>query len=420
VTTKLLDDALTISDEWRSEVSLRDLIETQLGLAGVLDDRMDIVAIGKASRSMIGACHEVVGDHIARAFVVVDELRESDEQTYEVVVGEHPFPGPGSVRAGERLLEFLAEPTDAVCTVFLVSGGASSLCALPQPPIDIDDLRTIFNAAMASGLDITGLNQLRAATSQIAGGAVVRHVRTERSLALIMVDNVLSGAPWVASGLTYVYVPSEREVEELLGRIDRLDTPLAARVHESSTRRSQSPLATMTTLHRNLVVAQPSLMLDLAIASAQRRGYRVVSLGSALTGDVHDVVEQFAWALAHELRAPAPLCVVGVGEVTVRVHGPGIGGRCQEMAWAMADVLAANRRPGVFVARASDGRDFVAGVAGAWVDDATPREAKLLGIERSSIAAQNDTFHGLQTLDQLIAGSSTGWNLCDLYVTLCA
>lgn len=418
MTSKQLDDALTISDEWRGVLNLRELIETRLRQAGVLGDTIDIVAIGKASRTMASACREIFADHVRRSFLVVDQAEASDAPSSELVVGEHPLPGAGSLRAGDRLLEFLAEPTNATCTVFLVSGGASSLCARPQPPVDVDDLHELFNAAVESGIDITALNKLRAATSTIAGGAVLRHVRTVRSTALIMVDNVLSGAPWVASALTYEYQPNETEVSALLGQIDRLATPLATRVFESNERRRQLLQHPITTTHENLVVAQPSMVLDVAARSAEQRGYRVVQMGSDLHGDVHDVVDHLSQTLAVELLTPGPLCVIGVGEVTVQVRGSGTGGRCQEFAWAMAGVLALLERPGVFIARASDGRDFVQGVAGAWVDASTTQRAKALGIDWLAVSLQNDTFSGLLALDQLLDGSSTGWNLCDLYVTL--
>jgi glycerate-2-kinase len=386
--------------------------------ADVLGDTIDIVALGKASRTMASACREIFGDRVQRAFLVVDEVGEIASPATEVVVGEHPLPGAGSARAGERLLEFLAAPTDATCTLFLVSGGASSLCVRPQPPVDVDDLHEVFNAALEAGIDITTLNKLRAATSSIAGGAVLRHVHTPRSIALIMVDNVVSGAPWVASALTYEYEPSESDVSALLGQIDRLRTPLAARVLESSERRRQSLRHPATTEHVNLVVAQPSMVLDIAARSAEQRGYRVVQLGSDLHGDVHDLVNYLSQTLSDELLTLGPLCVLGVGEVTVRVRGSGTGGRCQEFAWAMAKVLAALERSGVFVARASDGRDFVPGVAGAWVDASTTTKAQSLGIDWSAVSMQNDSFSGLSALDQLLVGSSTGWNLCDLYITL--
>jgi glycerate-2-kinase len=84
----------------------------------------------------------------------------------------------------------------------------------------------------------------------------------------------------------------------------------------------------------------------------------------------------------------------------------------------MSDVLAMFERPGVFVARASDGRDFVEGVAGAWVDSYTSRDAAQLGIDDEEISRANDTFTALSAMDRVLIGSSTGWNLCDLYLAL--
>jgi glycerate-2-kinase len=191
-------------------------------------------------------------------------------------------------------------------------------------------------------------------------------------------------------------------------------------VREASERRRTSMVRPVKTTHENLVVAEPTLLLDAAVRSARERGYRVVRWGSDVHGDVHDVVDDLSNTLREELTTPGPFCIVGVGEVTVQVRGAGTGGRCQEFAWAMADVLATINRFGVFVARASDGRDFVSGVAGGWVDGATTQHARTLGIDWAGISAQNDTFNGLSRLGQLIVGSGTGWNLCDLYFTVVA
>ena len=419
VTSKLLDDALSISEEWHSLLNLRELIETQLRAGNIPRESVDVVAIGKASRSMTRACREILGQRVQRVFMVVDEADPANDLGAEVLVGEHPLPGEGSAHAGERLLTFLAESTQASCTLFLISGGASSLCARPQSPVDLEVLHQLFAAALESGMDITELNRLRAATSSIAGGAVLRHVRTARSIALIMVDNVLSGATWVASALTYDYQPSEDEVTELIER-SRLSTTLATNVREASVRRRTLMDRPVTTTHENIVVADPSMLLDTAVQSAREHGYRVVRIGSDVHGDVHDVVDDFTKTLRAELSTPGPFCVVGVGEVTVQVRGPGTGGRCQEFAWAMAEVLATIDRFGIFVARASDGRDFVPGVAGGWVDRDTKDNARTLGIDWSEISSQNNTFNGLSTLGQLIGGSGTGWNLCDLYFTVIA
>jgi hydroxypyruvate reductase len=112
------------------------------------------------------------------------------------------------------------------------------------------------------------------------------------------------------------------------------------------------------------------------------------------------------------------VAVLGVGEVTVRVRGAGTGGRCQEFAWYMAKVLAELDRDATFVARASDGRDFVEGVGGAWVERSTMERALSSGVKLLAVAQANDSHSALHALGQLLEGGHTGWNLCDLYVAL--
>jgi glycerate-2-kinase len=84
----------------------------------------------------------------------------------------------------------------------------------------------------------------------------------------------------------------------------------------------------------------------------------------------------------------------------------------------MAKELASLPRPSAFVARASDGRDYVEGVAGAWSTGSTLARSAALGLDWASVASRHDTYPALRALDQLIEGGHTGWNLCDLYVVL--
>ena len=418
--TRLLNDARVVSSTWFDDLDLVTLTERQLAAAGLLhrDLAVDVVAIGKASRAMADAVASVLGERLLRRLVICDESSAATrEPSPDLVVGEHPIPGSRSLNAGASLLSFLDQPTRADCTLFLLSGGASSLCVVPETPVTLADLRGLWDAAMTSGVDITTLNQLRASTSVIAGGGVLRHVRTSHSLSLIMVDNVISGAAWVASGLTYDYQPSDSELSALLERVGLSATPLGSRFLEASRNRTALVMP-LSTHHENTVLAEPSIMLDAAIAEASRRGYRVVDMGSQVQGDVSDVSEQWARILRSEASPNGAVAMLGVGEVTVRVRGTGSGGRCQEFAWLMAKEMAELERGAVFVARTSDGRDFVEGVGGAWVDGSTVERARGLGIDWEAVTDANDSHSALHALGQLIEGGHTGWNLCDLYIAL--
>ena len=109
----------------------------------------------------------------------------------------------------------------------------------------------------------------------------------------------------------------------------------------------------VTTAHENRVIADPSRVLDAVKAEALRRGYRVVELGSSWHGDVSDLVAMMSDVVTSN-DEDGPLCVVGVGEVTLRVRGSGTGGRCQEFAWRMAKVFDGSERDVVVAARATD------------------------------------------------------------------
>ena len=409
-------NALAIAADWLETLDLKALVAD--ALAHESAELVDLVAIGKAAGEMSDAARAAIGARVGRRLIISDAsgaaLRSEDDA---VVVGEHPVPGEGSLASARRLVSFLAATTDAALTVFLVSGGASSLCSWPADPLGLDGLAELWRAALGAGLDITTLNQLRAATSMIAGGGVLRAVSTARSRSLIMVDNVVSGAPWVASGLTYDFEPSPADLAALLERVDLRD-PLASRVTAAAATRRVVMDRPVRTQHDNVVVADPGLLLEHASARAAELGYDVHRLGSSLQGDVDEVAKRFAAVLDDLASRPGRHCVLGVGEATVHVRGSGVGGRCQELAWTMAPVLERLGLPACFVARSSDGRDYVEGVAGAWVDDSTPQRVRDAGLDWAAIKADNDSHRGLETLGQLIAGGHTGWNLCDLYVAV--
>jgi glycerate 2-kinase len=410
----LLEDAEAISSRWMSHLNLSSLIETRLDDPSASEGSVDVVAIGKASREMARAVHTHLGQRVRRTIVVSDARDEDAAAEQRIVVGEHPIPGEGSLRAGNEVISFLRSDGPPDSTLFLLSGGASSLCVLPAPPLTLDDLNSIWLAALRAGVDITTLNQIRATTSLIAGGAVLRYVGSARSKGLILVDNVVSGARWVASAMTYDYQPSRDEAEALWATID-IEAPLRARLLSAFESRSRVMGVRLDLVHENVVVGEPAMMLRSAIEEATRRGYRVIDMGARVIGDVGLVARDWGDVVR---SADSRTAVVGVGEVTVQVEGDGQGGRCQEFAWLMAEELAGRTRPGTFMAKASDGRDYVEGVGGAWVTETTLARIGELGLDWSSVASTHNTFPALRALGQLIAGGHTGWNLCDLYVAL--
>jgi glycerate 2-kinase len=406
-------DAGAIATAWRTGLDLTALTRAGLGDVAGAEGGVDVVAVGKAAVEMARAASEVLGPRVRRRFIATNAPLP-DGAGDEVRVGEHPRPGPGSLAAGRALLSFLDASRDARLTLFLVSGGASSICAAPAAPVTVEDLRVVWDRALARGWDITRLNRARAATSMLGGGAVLRRVRTPRSVSLVMVDNVLDGAPWVASGLTFEFRPTIEEGRAIVDGLEPLDAGVRRRLEEGLDARADLMGSSVATACENRVLVEPLAALAAAVAEARRRGYSVVSMG-AVSGEISDVVEE--WRSRLSSAGPAT-CVAGVGEVTIDVDGGGRGGRCQEFALRLGAVLDGLGLPGTCVAIATDGRDFEPGVAGAWADEATPRHLAEHGVDLAQAVGRHDAYAALASLGQLLGAERTGWNLCDLYVVV--
>ena len=80
-----------------------------------------------------------------------------------VLRASHPEPDASSVRAARRALSFFARFGAEDAILCLISGGTSSLVALPRPGIPLERKRRAVAALAASGATIAEVNRLRTA-----------------------------------------------------------------------------------------------------------------------------------------------------------------------------------------------------------------------------------------------------------------
>src|SRR3989442_6677325 len=93
-----------------------------------------------------------------------------------------------------------------------------------------------------------------------------------------------------------------------------------------------------------VVVGNTGRAMAAAANRANGLGFRVLVLTPFLQGEAREVARVFA-SVARSIRAVRtplipPACLLAGGETTVTVHGPGRGGRSQEIALAPAAEIA--------------------------------------------------------------------------------
>lgn len=349
--------------------------------------------------------------------------RSSDELlpgSFTWVAGAHPVPDGGSVEAGVRALA-LASRDDGLL-VMLISGGASSMLALPAPGVSLADKVATARALMRAGADISELNAVRKHLSAIKGGRLGAAARRSVTFAISDVHGPVADDPSViGSGPTVpdpsTYGEALRIVSERFGGAC---VPHAVVRHLASGARGEledTPKPGDRRLARSdyHVIANRLTAMSGAEAAARALGLQVHVIERATAGEARDAGRAFAAqgaALGSGARA-----VIASGETTVRVRGTGRGGRNQEFALGAAEIISAF--PGAVLASVgTDGVDGPTDAAGAFVDSATVARARAAGLSIDAALDRNDTYPFFARLGDLIRYGPTATNVGDLHVLL--
>src|SRR5262245_23607522 len=281
----------------------------------------------------------------------------------------HPEPDSASLRAGKRAIDFFRSFGRADTILCLVSGGASSLLAVPRAGLTLSQKRSAIRRLARSGASIDELNRLRTRLSAIKGGRLGR-MTTARLMTLVLSD-----------------VPGDRP--SLVGSGPTI-------------RRRKGDLVR--------VVGSNDSGLDAAAGEAKRIGLTVTREKRRLSGEAADAGARLA-RRAREMR-PGAVLLAG-GETTVTLGGSGgRGGRCLELALAAAMEIAGSRSI-CLLAAGSDGLDGSSGAAGAFAGVATLRRARAAGLDPGRVLARHDTRGLFARLGDLFVTGPTGTNVGD-------
>jgi hydroxypyruvate reductase len=287
----------------------------------------------------------------------------------EVLFSSHPEPDSSSVRAARRALDYFESFGSRDVILCLISGGASSLLALPRPGLTLEAKRRAIRRLMRSGASIVAINRLRKSLSAIKGGGLGRRT-SARLVTLVLSD-----------------VPGDRP----------------ALVGSGPTIRGRRGDAT-------LVVGSNRLGLEAAAREARRLGLRPRVSARRLSGEAREEGRRFARA-ATGLK-PGQVLLAG-GETTVEVaRAHGRGGR--NLEFALGAALALDGETGVTVlAAGSDGIDGSSRAAGALADGRTLDRARRRGLDATRALARHDTEVFFERLGDLVVTGPTGTNVTD-------
>ena len=281
------------------------------------------IAFGKAGDSMTRALNKIVP--VKSGIVVIPKGSRSQirGKKFKIFNSRHPKPDQTSVKAAKEVVKFLNNRREDELVIFLVSGGTSSLLALPQD-ITLDDKIHVTELLLKSGATIQEFNCIRKHLSKIKGGKMVENIKCD-GISLIMSDVEGDDMSSIASGTTYKDNSTFDDALQIIKKYKlRKKIPFEAmQVLENGAKNETKNLEKLKV--KNYVIANNQNCLEAMNETAKKLGYTTKTI--QVFGDIKDAVTYILKNISEEPNT----CLIFGGETTVRVLGKGTGGRNQEM-----------------------------------------------------------------------------------------
>jgi len=412
----------------KSKVTLQGSVLRIDGASFDLDKFRSIFIIGggKASGSMAEALEKILGDRITEGALNIPY----NNGTYGVrrihlQEASHPVPDEAGVKGAERILNLARQANEDDLIICLISGGGSSLMALPRGEISLQDKKMVTQGLLNSGATINEVNTVRKHISDFKGGWLAKRAYPATVINLILSDVLGDPLEFIASGPSVPDSTTFHDAVEVLKRYGLWgDLPKSVEQVLLDGERgviAETPKKEDETFKKvhSFVVGNNRLASLAAYNRLQRAGLNTLFLTSFLEGEARHVGTMFA-GVAREITATGkpverPAGVVAGGETTVTILGEGRGGRNQETVLAAA--LKMPKLEGVAIGSlCTDGIDGPTDAAGALADGKTMLRSQEVGLSATTSLLNNDSYNYFSKLGDLIFTGPTGTNVNDVSI----
>ncbi len=379
-----------------------------------------VIGAGKASAAMARALEDHWPGALA-GLVVTRYGYAVPCERIEIVEAAHPVPDAAGLAAAQRMLGLVSGLTADDLVIALISGGGSSLLALPAPGLALDDKQNVNRALLKSGATISEMNCVRRHLSAIKGGRLAAACHPARVVTLLMSDVPGDDPIDIASGPTVVDPTTCADALDVVRRYGIELPPKVRRVLESGDGETVKPGDPRVAHAEVRMIATPQRSLEAAATVASAAGVTPAILGDALEGEAREVGTVMAGIARHVATHGepfAPTCVlISGGETTVTVRGHGRGGRNVEFLLSLA--ISLDGEPGIFaIAGDTDGVDGQEEIAGAMIAPDTLARAWEQGIRPRDSLANNDGHGFFSALGDSVVTGPTLTNVNDFRAIL--
>ena len=373
------------------------------------------------------AMEELLDARISAGAVVVKYGHGLPLKTVVIIEAGHPIPDQSGLNGARRIVELLQRSDERGLIFFLISGGGSALLPFPADGLSLADKQQTTETLLKSGATIGEVNALRKHLSRLKGGQLAKLAAPARLISLVLSDVVGDSLEAIASGPTVPDSSTYGDCLQIVRRYGlRSQIPAAViayleRGAKGEIEETPKPSSAIFESVQNVLIGSNRMAVAAASRRAEEHGYHTMILSDSLEGESRVVAQSLSTLVKEIARTNHPVsrpaCLISGGETTVTVRGDGLGGRNQELALAAAIEIDGLENV-VVLSAGTDGTDGPTDAAGGIIDGSTLARGRANSIDATSYLRRNDSYHFLQTTNDLLITGPTLTNVMDLQVAL--
>ena len=366
-------------------------------------ERIIVVGGGKAAKRTGAELVKILDAKITAGVLNVyqDQAHEPISARIKLFAADHPTPNEAGLKGARQMIELLKNADAKTMVIALISGGGSSLMAIPAGDISIGDYQDISRLLMTVPATIDEINAVRKHIDLLKGGRMRRcAAKAGAFISLVLSDvpvtktgivddtSVISSGPTVGDDSTF------EMAKQVLTGYNIWDTaPATVRKYiqdnigkkENETLPKNSPLLSADK-SQYVIIANNDQAMEAAGEKAKELGYKINLVGWK-TGNTADKIK---------------------AEVTQEI----------ENIFRVITPHLINTDRITFASFSTDGIDGHSDLAGAIADMDTIREAHNHGMDENRFAAAYDSATFFKKLGLEIETGPTGTNVADVSIVL--
>ena len=371
-----------------------------------------VIGAGKAAAEMATVVYDTFGDKVSGVVVTrYGHGGSAETGNIEILYSAHPVPDENGLSAAFKIVNLASQAQANDRVICLISGGGSALLTCPAAGIRFEEIRTITDALVKSGIDISEINCVRRHLSRVKGGRLANYV-SPAQLETYAISDVVGDYPEdIASGPT---VSSFFEPERAISILNKAQYDVSETLKLAILDNKPKDIAN-SEFH---IIARSKDLMASVEATLAADGWDVINLGDDLMGDAAETGADHAKLVSPYLERTGRFAFISGGELTVDVTpNSGDGGPNLEYLAALTLNLPKGSNFEA-IACDSDGIDGSRDNAGGYVSGLTLQKCEDMGLDVEKALTANDTYALFYKLNQLTITGPTGTNVNDIRIIL--